>query len=576
MQINSLRQSLTTPSILRTGLLLVLVPYLVGSIFLLVLDQLWISTGELTARSQAQNENVLDLTSAFNQAAIYSYEQMTRSFDARPLSGGQGRLERDKLNASVDKLIASSGDSSENAALAKAAQGFCSIAAQVDKVSLTLEPDQFTNNMQRFASYSKILRSGTVLSEQLQDAVQKLILAQEAARQKQDAANNLLSNLIRIGFWGTAAVLIFLLVGVVRNVLSRLETLSSNARALANNEPLLPITGGDELAYLNTVFEEVAGNLQTVREHRNLIMQMVAHDIRSPIMAAQINVEILLKHYGESAGRFTVDSCRAIIGGADRVVKFVNDLLASEQDTTEDEKDQGFPSHRPASAAPAGSIWRDSLVQRALIVLLLPFVLQAFLLFFIDQRLIEVRDLENRERSQSDFVVGVNRLWLSTFVADSSTGFYLISRSPQDRVVAEQKLKDLSENIAALDSQTKGQKEIAAVWQEARDTVASEEARLRRMITTPPGEREHQDLGSLSVRFGIMERQAASLQIVQKKQMARLAALRSEQDSVLTLVSRIVYGILGTILALSLFVWLLFAAKILKRFRMLVDFAREL
>jgi signal transduction histidine kinase len=132
-------------------------------------------------------------------------------------------------------------------------------------------------------------------------------------------------------YLGIAANLLFatlLIVVFSQSVTKRLNELVEHARKLPKREPFeASVSGDDELAYLDTVLQSTSERLIASSEHRRAVMQMVAHDMRSPMMAAQASIELLNAVHGESlppVGRRHLPSAEKNI---DRILHLVNDLL---------------------------------------------------------------------------------------------------------------------------------------------------------------------------------------------------------------------------------------------------------
>lgn len=130
---------------------------------------------------------------------------------------------------------------------------------------------------------------------------------------------------------GMVANLVFATILIVlfgQNVTRRLNVLVEHARMLPRKEPVeATVSGDDELAYLDTVLQGTSSSLIESMEHRRAVMQMVAHDMRSPLMAAQASIELLNAVHGESlpeVGRRHLPSAEKNI---DRILHLVNDLL---------------------------------------------------------------------------------------------------------------------------------------------------------------------------------------------------------------------------------------------------------
>ncbi|MBS2008356.1 MAG: HAMP domain-containing histidine kinase [Cyanobacteria bacterium SZAS TMP-1] len=100
-----------------------------------------------------------------------------------------------------------------------------------------------------------------------------------------------------VAFWGFIATIVLAIVAVwafILNITGRLALLVENARMLPRGMPLTESVGGsDELAYLDSVLHEASDELKRAAEHREQLMEMVAHDLRSPLMSSQISLEIL-------------------------------------------------------------------------------------------------------------------------------------------------------------------------------------------------------------------------------------------------------------------------------------------
>lgn len=132
-------------------------------------------------------------------------------------------------------------------------------------------------------------------------------------------------------YLGIAANLLFATILIVvfsQSVTKRLNGLVEHARKLPKREPIeATVSGIDELAYLDTVLQNTSERLIESSEHRRAVMQMVAHDMRSPMMAAQASIELLNAVHGESlpaVGRRHLPSAEKNI---DRILHLVNDLL---------------------------------------------------------------------------------------------------------------------------------------------------------------------------------------------------------------------------------------------------------
>jgi signal transduction histidine kinase len=135
---------------------------------------------------------------------------------------------------------------------------------------------------------------------------------------------------------GLALLLNFILACLLanyfhRHIAKRIGILVKMASRLAAHQPIDDkIEGRDELSDLAVELVRVSSELAQVAEYRRSLMQMMAHDVRSPLMGASVSVELLEASRAES---LSLEGAR-LLGGAREAVNvcltLVNDLLLLE------------------------------------------------------------------------------------------------------------------------------------------------------------------------------------------------------------------------------------------------------
>lgn len=86
---------------------------------------------------------------------------------------------------------------------------------------------------------------------------------------------------------------IIIAVLLVRNITARLAILSENTRRLANNMELKPaIRGNDEIAALDRTFHQMADDLLESARARQEMINMITHDLRSPLTTIRGVIEV--------------------------------------------------------------------------------------------------------------------------------------------------------------------------------------------------------------------------------------------------------------------------------------------
>ncbi|MBS1991511.1 MAG: HAMP domain-containing histidine kinase [Cyanobacteria bacterium SZAS LIN-3] len=116
-----------------------------------------------------------------------------------------------------------------------------------------------------------------------------------------------------------------------RDLAARLKILTENARLLPLHKPLVSVVGGnDELSTLDQVLHNVNEQLTAARDYRSSLMQMMAHDLRSPLMACGASLQLLRRSDAEILDPNSNRQIDSIEGGMAKLVDLIDDLLVME------------------------------------------------------------------------------------------------------------------------------------------------------------------------------------------------------------------------------------------------------
>ncbi|HEY9718066.1 MAG TPA: HAMP domain-containing sensor histidine kinase [Trichormus sp.] len=147
----------------------------------------------------------------------------------------------------------------------------------------------------------------------------------------QAAVRNQMKNQI---MWAVALEIIMtitVLLLLLNNITQRLNVLVNNARLIARGEPLAgAVSGADELSYLDQVLHKSSNSLLRAAEHKRALMQMVAHDLRSPMMSATLLTQKLISESKTKASELT-PQLQELKQTCNLVIAFVEDLLTAEK-----------------------------------------------------------------------------------------------------------------------------------------------------------------------------------------------------------------------------------------------------
>ena len=153
----------------------------------------------------------------------------------------------------------------------------------------------------------------------------------EIVRRSQKSSRDMLNYVVVAGFIGNVILATILLLLFNRHIVNRLNVLMNNAALLSKQTPLLPLPdGNDELNILDSAMQKAALELKEANQYRSSLMQMVAHDLRSPLTASQLTLDMLAEHESETLSARGLTQIERMRSNNLRLLALINDLLTLE------------------------------------------------------------------------------------------------------------------------------------------------------------------------------------------------------------------------------------------------------
>ncbi len=119
---------------------------------------------------------------------------------------------------------------------------------------------------------------------------------------------------------------------VNKQTLSRLQILMENIRDFSKNKrSLRKLEGTDELAELDQAFHSMSQEKFRLDEIQNSLRAMVSHDLRSPLSAMSLTLELILEFRRDKVDEKTADSLRRIYSDVQRLSRLARTLLDIEK-----------------------------------------------------------------------------------------------------------------------------------------------------------------------------------------------------------------------------------------------------
>ena len=319
------------PKIVHKGLALVLIPFLLNGFWFFLLSDQLNKTAKLVEVEQNQSdllEHLYIATQLMMDASgnLFSFI-ITKRDRFKDQVNTEISLVAEELNYITRKGEMSSSQSMADDALLKLLKEQSSYI-----LSFLSESQTETDILSQLTARKKAIRSVLGKSFQRANELLELFTAKkkriDELRLKAKESRQAISALV---FKGVAAnlVLALVLAGLfVADISRRLAILVENARRLSKRAALAPpVSGSDELTYLDAAMHTAARDLQTAFDFRAGLMQMVAHDLRSPLQASMITLEALTEFSADKLGPGENAQIERVKSNNRRLIALINDLL---------------------------------------------------------------------------------------------------------------------------------------------------------------------------------------------------------------------------------------------------------
>ena len=416
------------PKILRDGLTFVLVPVVGATLILLFVYFLWVAAERASTEEQHQSDVVINLNSIFNYWAAAD-----NSLLGLMAEGGE-RFQfligknTESLRATFDELKALRA--SEPLKLAELQKLSDSIESDLKIMTgLPRSTDTDSPQLVLVQQMPKVLLQAYKIRGEVRHLLeaqwQSLRLEREKAQKSRQTVHTGIVWAMSLDTVG-GITLAILFAG---SMAVRIQKLVGNAKHLQRGTPLNTVmSGDDELSYLDKVLHETQSRLEEEAEHRQWIISMVTHDMRSPLLSARANLQIMEEQeddYPEEAVD-ELQSCYKLLNG---VLKHVDDLLSVKSDTLTASTRLDANS-LSTSADSAGKLFlKPGILRQSLALMLIPLAFQLLPAIIINLRL-DATQNAIREQQRCGEIVLYSDMILTDMVRGSmAEAAYLLTRA---------------------------------------------------------------------------------------------------------------------------------------------------
>lgn len=321
------------PKIVHKGLALVITPILLESLFFFQLYDLIERADKLAMAERRQTTVVDHLNWLMSDLATVSGNVATylstgnRSYD---IAGKQARLKMQREFSEIEGLVGE--DQNMRKVIGKMRKITEEQFERFQKLRPSGDENVSIQDLLRLKDMRPFIKEAGMNNNLITAMLKEQRAYLEEVRLKEAQSREKVKEIVFYGILGNFFGAIILVLVFLRDITVRLGILVDNAKRLPRGEELPRRVGGsDELSYLDNVLHDAAQELKDAQEDRNSIMEMVAHDLRSPLMSSQVALDLLVKDkqtvLGSSGNRHVETVKRNIT----RLVSLVNDLLTVEK-----------------------------------------------------------------------------------------------------------------------------------------------------------------------------------------------------------------------------------------------------
>jgi len=315
--------------ILHKGLILIFIPLLIQLVFFAQLFSLVSQVEEL----ERQEESRTMLMEASDQV-IMEFGTTWTTIICKLFGSTAYTLDPEAYKAHMDSLFKRFRPIEKDFPRFKALMDEAALASddqyELFKELRTASPEPDSHSALPFLSVLKFRPKFMRISGrglELKQSMEREIAFLNDSYKKNESKRVNLKQQIFFGICADFIISVLFLLAFLSDITRRLKILVANAALIPTNKPLTErVSGSDELAMLDSVLHGAAAELQQAKEYRTSLMEMVAHDLRSPLTAAKSTVELLLNSTIAQAAE-QQSHLERLRRNLIRLIAFVEDLL---------------------------------------------------------------------------------------------------------------------------------------------------------------------------------------------------------------------------------------------------------
>ena len=391
------------------ALVVILAPAILACVCLGLLDKVWLDNVNITRR--LQDEIYFSIRASFGFQDAIECQALTAEF-AHTGNPHAAQLAAQLKNSALDtaRYLASFPTTSPliNEERASASQLIIEsvknapLPSGLHPLKNTGVPDVLSHDNGGIGEY---VHQAFVLPSKALQSLDKGTARINQLDQRELELQRLAKTIVLSGIAGSILFALVLVSVYARWINTRLAVLSDNARALSKGSKMQALAGSDEFAYLNAAVQQAAQRLADAASQKRSIMEMVAHDVRSPLAAANLALGLVEKQTVTDRARSIKSNVAIARINLRATVEFVDELLETERAmSTQSDTQQGGPNPEHHVRSSLSSLSRSGMFRFLLLLVLVPLMLQIGCFALLNNQVQTAASLANSQHRQRDVI----------------------------------------------------------------------------------------------------------------------------------------------------------------------------
>ncbi len=316
-------------SLSRKSLLATIIPFSINVVWFVAM---WVNSVHIQELANKEKQQSLLLEQLNEVSQIYYELQgtfLSAFLDRSESENTHFELERTNFSADIDRLLTNAAFTPNQRDILKELQRFADLEDSMLKQG---GDDPTENKWMRFVrlrhKFLAMLNSRFQFRKEYKEFLLPQRMELDRLQKKQQSEQQAFLILLISGVSGNLIMVLIVHFLFSRYITAKVSTLVTNARDLSKKKKLPPaLIGRDDFAVVDAALHQSEEEIAAASAHRQDLMQMLAHDLRSPLASSQVSLEGLLARESANLNQSSTETINKISSNNKRLLSHISDLL---------------------------------------------------------------------------------------------------------------------------------------------------------------------------------------------------------------------------------------------------------